>query len=306
MQNDGHRSTILIIEDKANDLHTMRDYLTRAGFNVQSATDAWEVSKQLQQQSFDVVIAELLLADAGGAEMREKMLLNPDTRDIPFLFLTPKGNSDVLVRALRSGVDDCVYTPVDPVELVARVQAVLERRRIYAEMVRVDPLTRMLNRPALEKEVQEELQRVVRYKRLSSFVLLDIDNFSKINAKNGVPMGDLLLTCLSGAIMSNIRSMDIAGRFLGEKFLICLPETEEEGAVIFAQRIQKVLLNIADALVGFPLTFSCGLLTVPEDGIDFPLIINRLQQTMAHAKTQEKGAISRWGHDVASSATQSA
>ncbi len=298
MAHSGHGATVLVVEDDANALNTIRDYLSRAGFRIYAAANGWEAMKIIKDAHLDLIISELAVSDMDGASLREKLILNPGTRDIPFLFLVPEDKTDVLVRALRSGVDDCITKPFDPIVLVARIQAVIERRNAYERMVRMDPLTRLLNRPTFEGELREELSRVERYKRLGSVVYLDIDDFAQVNAESGVAMGDLLLTCLAGVILNTIRSMDIAGRFRGESFMVFLPETASDGAVIFASRMQEQMSRIADAVAGYDLSFSSGVVTVPQDGTDYDAVVQRLHQTLQYAKEHEKGSIALWSRDV--------
>lgn len=292
--------TILIVEDDANVLHLMRDYLSRANFHVRTAPDGWEALKRLKDGPVDIVISEHKVSDMDGAQLREKCMMNPVTRDIPFLFLVEGSQTDSHVRALRSGVDDCVVKPFDPVILVARVQAVLERRRSYEEMVRVDPLTRLLNRPALEKELDGELRRVARYQREASVVLIDIDAFSEVNSDGGIAMGDLLLTCLAGVILTSIRTMDMAGRYHGSQFLLYLPETDRDGAAILTRRIQEQMGAIATSVAGFDLTFSASLLGLPADGDTLEVVLPRLEQALQQAKAEcGPGAVYQWGRGAA-------
>jgi diguanylate cyclase (GGDEF)-like protein len=291
MPNDIGPQAILVVEEEANTLNIIRDYMSRAGFQVRTAGNGWEALKRVKDGPVDLVISELEIGDMDGSGLRERLLLNPSTREIPFLCLVPQDKTDVLVKALRSGVDDCITKPFDPVVLVARVQAALERRRTYENMVRIDPLTRLLNRPTFEKEIAEELKRVERYKRIASFVLVDIDDFSEVNTENGVALGDLLLTCLAGVILSSIRSLDLAGRVHGGKFVLCLPETDGPGAETLTRRMQAQLGSIADTVANFTITFSCGIVSAPEDGISWEDLHTRLQETVQAAKAQGKGKI---------------
>ncbi|MBX3178153.1 MAG: diguanylate cyclase [Candidatus Hydrogenedentes bacterium] len=297
---DARQRSVLVVEGDANALHLMRDYLTRANFRVRSASDGWEALKRLKDGPVDLIVTEHAIVDMDGARLREKCMMNPVTREIPFLYLVEGGQTESHVRALRSGVDDCITKPFDPVILVARVQAVLERRRSYEEMVRVDPLTRLLNRPALEKELEEELLRAARYKREASLVMLDVDSFSIVNEDGGVAMGDLLLTCLAGVILTSIRAMDTAGRHQGGKFILFLPETNRAGAAILTRRIQQQLATIATAVAGIELTFSASIVGLPEDGGDLDTLLPRLEQALNQAKAESgPGSVYQWGIGLA-------
>lgn len=283
------RGVVLIVEDDANATGVMRDYLARAGFDVRVANNGWEALKQLRDGDIDVVVSETRVSDMDGASLREKCILSPESRDLPFLFLVSPKDTDGQVRALRSGVDDCVQKPVDPVVLVARVQAVLERRRAYAEMVRVDPLTRMLNRPTLLREIDLELQRAARYGRHATLALLDVDQFGTVNEEAGVAMGDLMLACLSGLILTNVRNVDLAGRYRGEAFLLYLPETRPDGARVLANRVQERLRHISDGVAAIPLSSSCALASIPEHGHDLESLLAALEAALAAAKLNGPG-----------------
>lgn len=280
---------ILIVIDDSALLSSVREYLTRAGFAARTAASGWEALKRVKDGPIDAVISELNMPDMDGCGLRERFLVSPETRDIPFVFLAMESTTEKQVRALRAGVDDLVTKPFDPVILVARVQAVLGRRRAYEEMVRVDPLTRLLNRATAETEITNELFRVNRYGRLGSLVLIDVDGFEKVNAESGTNMGDLMLTCLAGVILTSVRNVDIAARYRGEKFLLYLPETDVEGAAKLARRIQKQLASIADSVAGYSLTFSCGLARTPECGTTLAELVPRLEEALLRAKAEGHG-----------------
>lgn len=282
---------ILTVVDDSNLASTVRDYLGRADFAVRTASSGWEALKRVKDGPVDVVISELSMPDMDGCGLRERFLVSPETRDVPFVFIAKEATTEKQVRALRAGVDDLITVPFDPVVLVARVQAVLGRRRAYEEMVRVDPLTRLLNRATAESEIGNELLRVSRYGRFGSLLLIDIDEFERVNTESGTNMGDLLLTCLAGVILTTIRNIDIAARYRGEKFLLYLPETDLEGAAKLARRIQKQLAAIADSVAGYNLTFSCGLAHAPENGSTLRDLIPSLEEALLLAKAEGKGRI---------------
>lgn len=285
---------ILVIEDDANQLNTIRDYLTRAKFLVRTAVNGWEALKRIKESPLDLIISEMTINDMDGASLREKCLLTPSTRDVPFLFIVDAKQTDSQVRALRSGVDDVITKPFDPVVLVAHVQAAIERRHSYDRMVRIDPMTRLLNRPTLEKELNDELDRVKRYNRFASMMVMDVDNLNSVNMENGVALGDLLLTCLSGIVLTTIRTMDIAGRYRGAMFLLFLPETDKQGAAVLAGRIQRQLLAVADTVAGVELTFSAGIVSIPDDGTEIRELFTRCEHALKKAKEAGPGNTVFW------------
>lgn len=301
MHRNENAVSILVVEDDANTLNIIRDYLSRAGFAVRSAGNGWEALKRIKEGPVDAIIADLDIAETDGAGLREKILLNPGTRDIPFFYLTSDNKTDALVEALRSGVDDCISKPFDPLVLTTRVQAVLARRNALEQLVRLDPMTHLLNRSTLMKDLRQELDRVVRYRRPATILLMDLSDFVRANAENGALMGDLLLTCLAGIIINGIRSMDIAGRYRGECILIFLPETDEKGAEALVKRIQEKITLVADVVAGLSLTFSCGMVSAPRDGTEMDVLLSRLENAVRHAAQRQKGAICVWSPDIGES-----
>lgn len=104
-----------------------------------------------------------------------------------------------------------------------------------------DSLTGAYNRKFFFDKLKDELERAKRYKRPMSLVLLDIDNFKKINDKYGHPFGDKVLKEVSNLVMSKGRSTDYFARVGGEEFAIILPETDVRGAEKVCERLRKAI-----------------------------------------------------------------
>lgn len=288
------RRSVLVVEGDANALHVIRYHLNQGGFQVRSASNSWEALKRLKDGPVDLIVSETAIPDMDGLTLRERLLLDPGTRDIPFLFLTADLHPDKQVRALRIGVDDYITKPFDPIVLVARVQAVIERHRTYDAMVRLDALTRLLNRATLEKVVSDDLSRLERYQRVATLVMLDLDGFARLNSEHGYAMGDLLLTCLAGMIASSIRAMDVAGRYSGAQFVLYLPETHAEAARTLLERLQIQYGKACEAIASSVVTFSAGVVNAPQDGAAFELLCTRASQAMRAAKCREMDKIMVW------------
>lgn len=290
--------SILLVEDDLELQASMLEHLARAGYDVHAAVNGWEARKSLKSGVTALVVAEYGLADTDGSSLREWCLLNPGMRDVPFLYLIGDKESERQIRGLRSGVDDWMMKPFDPVMLVVRVQSAIERRRVYDEMVRVDPLTRLLNRPTFEREIIEELERVRRYNRFASMALLDLDDLSQVNASEGQAMGDLLLTCLSGIILNNMRNVDKAGRHGAEQFVIYLPETREAGAYTLVDRIQSRFEKVSDAMTGLSISFSAGLLETPRDSTDLETLLTRAEEAVHLARQEGVSRLVLWAKEL--------
>lgn len=103
----------------------------------------------------------------------------------------------------------------------------------------IDGLTQLYNRRCIMENYRTEFNKAVRYTSDFSLLMLDIDNFKVINDSYGHLTGDLVLKTLSNILKSNIRNIDLPGRYGGEEFLLLLPGTAKENARIVAERIRE-------------------------------------------------------------------
>jgi diguanylate cyclase (GGDEF)-like protein len=106
-------------------------------------------------------------------------------------------------------------------------------------MTRQDSLTGMHNRRYLDMRLEEEFTRFKRKKQTFSVLMIDIDDFKKINDTYGHQFGDLILQDIADASITVIRGSDIIARYGGEEFCVVLPDTDSIGALSFAERLRK-------------------------------------------------------------------
>jgi diguanylate cyclase (GGDEF)-like protein len=113
------------------------------------------------------------------------------------------------------------------------------KNKALEEMIITDFLTKIFNRQKVEKDINVEVSRYTRYKRPLSIILLDIDKFKSINDTYGHNAGDSVLINLASIIKTNVRKIDLPGRWGGEEFMILCPETDIHGAVTLAENLRQ-------------------------------------------------------------------
>lgn len=131
---------------------------------------------------------------------------------------------------------------------------------------RNDGLTGLANLKLLDSRVSEEILRWERYRRPLALLLMDMDNFSSINDEFGREVGDELLQHVATILNGATRTLDLVARYGGQEFAILLPETNEMGAMIVAERLRMDLEGQLILPLLRPLTASFGVaLLQPEE-----------------------------------------
>lgn len=172
-------------------------------------------------------------------------------------------------------------------ETVARLDMIAERAIQVAVAHAVDslqrdaftdPLTGLLNRRALERDMRRELARATRYDRRVTVIAFDLDGLKQVNDRFGHPAGDEHLCRLARTFERGLRLGDVAYRVGGDEFVVLLPEVGDSRADLVAQRLVEL-----DAP-----PFSWGAATFPLDGTD----LDELLQT-ADARLYESRRVAR-------------
>jgi diguanylate cyclase (GGDEF)-like protein len=136
-----------------------------------------------------------------------------------------------------------------------------------ASEARIDSLTGLANRRALEEILAAEISRAQRFKHDLAVVLLDLDRFKEINDSFGHAAGDAMLREVSRLLLSLARQGDTVARWGGEEFVVVLPETHRAGAQRFAERLRRTIE--AHSVGEMKTSTSCGVATMlAEDTVE--------------------------------------
>lgn len=120
---------VLIVEDEPPLVELLSYNLEKAGFQTQIARDGEEALLAVEERKPDLVLLDWMLPYVSGIEICRRIRRNPETRDLPIIIITARGEEDDRIRGLEAGADDYVVKPFSPSELIARVRAVLRRTR---------------------------------------------------------------------------------------------------------------------------------------------------------------------------------
>lgn len=170
-------------------------------------------------------------------------------------------------------------------------------RGALADAARTDPITGLLNRRAFEEQLEYELERASRGNRPLSVLIGDIDGFRSLNDAADRAAGDHALRTVAGNFVKWKRRVDHAARIGGDEFALLLPETDEHGAFIVAERMRRATQrSFGDAPV--PLTFSFGTASAPEGGADAVGLLRAAGLAVAAAKELGGDRSVTYGHEL--------
>ncbi|WP_416366266.1 phosphate regulon transcriptional regulator PhoB [Nisaea sp.] len=120
---------ILIVEDEAPIVTLLRYNLEREGFEVLEAGDGEEAILLAMEKTPDLILLDWMLPLLSGVEVCRRLRRTPETKGIPVIMLTARGDEGDRIRGLNAGADDYITKPFSPSELIARIRAVLRRTR---------------------------------------------------------------------------------------------------------------------------------------------------------------------------------
>ncbi|MCU0525152.1 MAG: response regulator transcription factor [Elainella sp. Prado103] len=137
---------ILIVDDDITLRTALIRYLQNRGYSVQEATSGMEALSLFEQNPPDVVVSDVLMPEMDGLEFCRRLRATRSGQLVPFIFLSSRKEVDDRIQGHQMGADDYLVKPFDPKELVAKIEAQLERsRRIHAEIIRLMQQTNLPN-----------------------------------------------------------------------------------------------------------------------------------------------------------------
>ncbi len=177
-------------------------------------------------------------------------------------------------------------------ELEDAISKLKSEKEQFEELALKDPLTGLNNRRAFISESNRILDLAKRHGEPLSLLMLDIDNFKKINDTYGHDVGDLVLKKLAEVIKKNVRSSDIPARFGGEEFVILLPKTDEKGALLVAERIRKDFRNASVQVDGKNVWTSVSIGVAAFGGSeDLDALVKKADEALYQAKNSGKDRV---------------
>lgn len=251
MDINSHSARILLVDDSAYSAKQTVEALVVDDHEVSVSADCEHAMEVVNEGEFDLVIVNLLLDDQDGLRLCSLLRSHEKTRQIPILTIVDEDDIERMAKGLELGVNDCIVSPVDRHEMVARTRSLVKAKRYqdrlresYQEslaMALTDGLTGLYNRRYLETHLKTLLDQARAAGRPLSLLMVDIDYFKEINDTNGHAAGDAVLRAFARQLKADLRPFDMVARFGGDEFVIMMPGSDLETAVAVGKRLHGQL-----------------------------------------------------------------
>ena len=278
---------ILVVEDNLEIRGNVIDLLEAEDFEVMEAENGRKALELLaEDKDFALIICDVMMPELDGYGVLQHLRQNPATANIPFIFLTAKGERSDMREGMNLGADDYLSKPFSNKELMEAIQARLERSARQQEQLeqatkegakegtKKDALTGLPSQSALEGE-DGYFQRAIanRDEHLLPFLLLGLDGFARINDAIGHSNGDIVLQQVAERLRDFTENLEATqatqatvARLSGDEFAIILPPTQSQSsAAALAEKLLKILTRPFDANgKSIPLTGTIGMAFYPQ------------------------------------------
>jgi two-component system cell cycle response regulator len=304
---------ILVVDDNPDNLEIIAVRLSSRGFYIETATNGQEALERVLDDPPHLILLDVMMPLLDGYEVSRRIKNDEALPFIPIILVTARDSTQDKVEGLDAGADDYLTKPINFPELEARVRSMLRIKRLQDELdlknreleivnkrLRklsiTDGLTELFNHRHVHELLHEEFERSKRTGESMAVAMMDLDRFKQVNDDHGHPTGDVILYETAQILKDTAREIDMVGRYGGEEFIVILPDTDEEAAARFAERVRHRVEEhtYKDEAQQVRMTLSGGVAAFPEEGLDNPdTLIKRADEALYTAKKSGRNRIVR-------------
>lgn len=285
---------VAVLDDDKLQLALIENILNKN--NIKNV-DLFSSFKEFKQSMFeyDIYIIDMILPNIYGEEVINKIRRKKSKALIMAFSSVEK--KDTITSVLYNGADDYLVKPIDPELFIAklysnfRYQFILNENAIKEEKLKkmaiTDGLTNLYNHKYIVDKLEENIKKARFKKTPLSIIMIDIDNFKKINDTYGHVKGDIILKRVSKILKEDIKDTKIPGRYGGEEFLVVLPNICIEKASKIAEKLRIKIQN--DKFSNMYFTASFGVYQYDNETLEE--FINKADKLLYLAKEKGKNRV---------------
>ena len=280
---------ILIVDDVTTNLKCVGEIL-RNDYALSMAKSGEQALQMIGKVKPDLVLLDVKMPGMDGYETFKAMKDNPETSDIPVIFLTADTENGSEVKGLRLGASDFIRKPYEPEIMLGRIEKALvqeEKNKAIRDEAYKDALTGLWNR----KHLQDELDSLKDSDSTGSFLIFDLDNFKGINDNYGHVVGDAALVAFAKTLKNFVHKDDIVARIGGDEFAVFLRNSY--GKELLSDRIENLITEVEHEIKVVKeddsySSVSIGISAFPFDGKTFIELYNNADKALYYVKQNGK------------------
>jgi diguanylate cyclase len=326
-------ATVLVVDDDPGARLLVGTALEMAGFRVFTAADGVTALSQFAEHPADCVVLDVVMPGMSGFDVCSALRMLPDCHHVPILMQTSLDDMESVNRAYNAGATDFTSKGINPMLLAQRVKFLVRSKQTQDQLreseARVrylayyDPLTALPNRQRLLQILEEQVAWAVPRQRGLAVLMLDVDNFSRINDTQGQAVGDVLLKEVAHRLQNCLRDSqptmdqaddtlerkdinDLVARTGGDEFALALPGVATaEAAQAVAQRVQMALARpFVFAQAEIPLSATMGISLFPGDAATPEALVKNADAAMHHGKKAGQGGLEFFNKSISTRAAR--
>lgn len=268
------------------------------------ARDGLEAVDLALDRTPNAVFLGVELPGLAGLDVARALRALDPTEHMPIIFLAESPAEAKRVHDARLPLTECLTAPYDLVDVKTRASSALRAEERINELQQhegdamlyaiIDPLTRLYNRRYLLHRLAYEATRSIRYKTPLSLLLIDVDNLADINYDHGILYGDAVLVEVALVLKKLARVSDIVGRSNSQDYMVLMPQTDEAGAHLLADRILQTVSQhhfVAEKLDLHVTVSVGGACAAGSDLTENLALVGRCEAALDRAKQAGKNRI---------------
>jgi diguanylate cyclase len=310
-------ASVLVVDDDPGARLLVGSALEVAGFRVTTAADGKSALSEFHAHPADCVVLDVVMPGMSGFEVCRALRALPGSRHVPILMQTSLDDMESVQSAYDAGATDFSSKGINPMLLAERVKFLVRAKQTQDQLreseARVrylayyDPLTALPNRQRLLQVLEQQVTWAAPRQRGLAVLMLDVDNFSRINDTQGQAVGDSLLKEIAHRLQNCLRDTqrtledgtdttdhnDWVARTGGDEFALALPGiSTADSAQVVAHRVQLALARpFVFAQQEIPLSATIGVSLFPGDAPSAEALLKNADAAMHHAKKTGHGSL---------------
>jgi len=239
---------IKIVDDSKLIIHRITKALKEKNYTVSHNTNGEEALKSIKKEKPDLILLDVEMPVMDGYKTIQHLKNNPDTSDIPVIFLTSVTKPEAIKKNFNLGAHDYIAKPFVDEELIARIELELSNLSLQynlkdkmtrlADAISHDSLTKVYNHLYITALINRQMKKLENLGNGSfSLIYIDIDHFNSFNSMHGLNNSDKALHKFAAVIKNSIRENDTVSRWEGDRFLIYLPSIVKEKLLLIVKNI---------------------------------------------------------------------